>query len=1539
MSYGGRFALLILLASFVLLAGCANPNDNVKVGNCCPKNETVYDCEINKVLVKVDCTGSDGANVCYNVSNMSQGLAPICPQMNKTGCVDGDCMMMSCLQVKNPPKPPVTLDDTKPDTTPARNVPASGGLVGKYCKFTPMDALNSRLLKRAKDGFVNSFRLGMMGDYSDYDRGRFYFEPSDYYGSAPSRDSLVDRFVSYVDRIRGSTSGMQGTCTCVTFNQANINAPCSVGAPVTTNVAGKTYCQNSSNVVSCNSVWQPKTICNYAEWPKEFWEFQTDKPRICEPRNASDYSTFVDALKWTCTAFPHSNKFNSANSTYVGDADFVIEDYGNNSELARLACNIGCRVPLECADNQDLLVKSNNIAPPTVQNNSRPFVNIGRLNQFGAKYPYAEIGDGYGQLLFNLYSAETYPAGCKMGIDPGCSISPYVNSYAPGPIGALQYECISGKDCMSGVCTNSVYQRSACLDANGDTIDCGCVKVNSCEEWFGDCTRNFNSDGVMNDYIQEQCKVGLELCRGAKRSMDGPMILCLHDTGWKGNSSGWGPALPPIRPAGSWYIVRTNPGQQNSKVYKEQNVSFFMADWKQYYGSTPQTAYGSIVEHTSIYDFDKDYATDLGDRNKGRIGWPGEWVRPYEAGAPRAGAGYTLNGLTKAQCDAEEWTQDPNIKRTCTYYPNGKATWEINRSISGLDTYNACVYAPLTNKDLKNCRAYGDSISDTYVQNPAIGKQQITNAVDECRVIDCNCAQVRKTGKKYPDPACIYICPDIEPNVTKTNKELCEEYMKYSVFSGKQYDSCTWAGQGGSTSVGECTCGGTCKRKQDCPATWDCRCDRAVYGGQSACECKDGGNAQNSWYGKDPIASPSWQAISAGTTKTLFSQNDSTGGAAYVFASPNYLKSGASGPAYTNTSLWNGSKEQLMETFPFIKACEIGLGDIEQTDVYSFVNSTPNPGDMIYNGKEVVLTKAFRITNFGKCQVDSKGWPIIMQYGICQPNTMLTMAYQKITDAYSNNDTNGSKSGYNYGVKGYCPKDCDYDGAKCDCSKAYYNQNYYPYFGTQAPHANPELFWLSRATAIWQSYQILPVLDIRGYTYNPASGMEFETTADDACLAELGTEAVRRCSTGSDYDCENDPPAGSWAYKCKVPKLPDPLLGFLGQNHSAAILVMAGTSENFNDVANKITAIAAQCPKCMLAVDNDKPSTSLLDVGAPDFDSKVAQVSSDIRSFAGIGSAGPVQTQLKSNGIDKISLVVLHFDLFNAGSAPGGYGGAAERMINASRAVLNETNWPTLIVIDRLGHGTSTGAYDYSETYKAITDRSADFVNAGAIGVMLPPLNGSGEEYIVRAGDTYQNAPMLCAAQEGVRNLLTPKLVSTSVQIMAKNGTCQCVPCGEEDIDLGLCNETCVDGVACNRGSLDASVPAMCEPICVRNNNCDLCTNTNGLYCNRMDSSNGKFELTTSFDVPTDALNQTNGPVNAGKIGTLDKKCCVETKGGKMTYMTEYSIRTNADPVIYPRFANNKTDCGIMPKLSQGGQTCEITTPVVDNKVDFCVYK
>jgi|GEM_PF-4465342 len=735
-------------------------------------------------------------------------------------------------------------------------------------------------------------------------------------------------------------------------------------------------------------------------------------------------------------------------------------------------------------------------------------------------------------------------------------------------------------------------------------------------------------------------------------------------------------------------------------------------------------------------------------------------------------------------------------------------------------------------------------------------------------------------------------------------------------------------------------------------------------------------------------AAPEWQAITYGTTETPFNKTSPVKGGAFLFSSPGYNGS------YHNQNhkvppsyyLWTGTKDELMATYPLIAACNIKESDIEPVNLNDyFYPGTPRaspPGaykvlrDEYYQGRVSGINQTWRIKSFGDCAVDQNGWPIVRTYGICEPRTFMTLSYQQVEDAYATGgDAVGPASGNQFDNAGYCPSDCKDNGGMCSCP-SYYGATTMPKYGAQAPHANPELGWLAYMISLQQSDFVMPVLDITNYTLDasPPDAYTAKIYFDmDPCVYETGQNGSLVCvekiggkQEPDTSECEKGNKDYEYNYVCTMPSVTDQLMYFLSINHSSSILIANHVSDTPDDIEKRTGKVAAACPDCIVALDfPGYPDPWVVNGFAPldvnNYQPTLKYVNDTLEQLTGVDDdEGAANKELKMKGAQSqmrnVDMLVLRIDV---PSGPGVSANAYEfvnKSIGISRHVLHHTGWPTIWYLTNDATSLDFGGlFDDRNFYLNFTARLPEIAKAGVIGIMLPGLNGSNDYFDVAGRDygyppwlvennpnlapydSFQSSPPFCAAQNGTQGFIRPKIISSTLKIPTKS-LCACSPCSKEEAEFGLCNPVCLDGKLCGDGGNNIGVK--CEPLCSRADKCEKCDK---LACVRAVSTPTGLEFEKKYTVTVN-----NNEAHGAKIGSMKYPCCIEADMGaqtgtpvyaNVTFKTEYRVQTSAELAVYPKYANNESDCSLTPGAIKppAGALCAPNKPLIDDSVDICV--
>ncbi|MEW6528496.1 MAG: hypothetical protein AB1391_01260 [Candidatus Micrarchaeota archaeon] len=174
------------------------------------QNETIYvKYDINGRHV-LNCTGvslSNKSEPCNNIgychiiftnitnNNNTYAFYPQCSNRAELA-FDTNCKTMLCGNIQYSPKQSLLPEYGKNMTYQNLKTTATQMLYAATCNFYTLDAPTMKKLKRAKDVFVNTFRIGFGNSISDFEEARLYFPLSDKFCRTAQGK---DRYMNYLN--------------------------------------------------------------------------------------------------------------------------------------------------------------------------------------------------------------------------------------------------------------------------------------------------------------------------------------------------------------------------------------------------------------------------------------------------------------------------------------------------------------------------------------------------------------------------------------------------------------------------------------------------------------------------------------------------------------------------------------------------------------------------------------------------------------------------------------------------------------------------------------------------------------------------------------------------------------------------------------------------------------------------------------------------------------------------------------------------------------------------------------------------------------------------------------------------------------------------------------------------------------------------------------------------------------------------------------------------------------------------------------------
>lgn len=681
--------------------------------------------------------------------------------------------------------------------------------------------------------------------------------------------------------------------------------------------------------------------------------------------------------------------------------------------------------------------------------------------------------------------------------------------------------------------------------------------------------------------------------------------------------------------------------------------------------------------------------------------------------------------------------------------------------------------------------------------------------------------------------------------------------------------------------------------------------------------------------------------------------------------------------------------------FKFARGCELEYGeDIELVDPNAYAdNPSGAPGAFYYGfptdkGKNdpnlaqgiAFMDRTWKLKGYGVCMFDEKNRPQVTEYGFCKPcGSMLSLAYQEVKNLSTN----------------YCPEGCrlslkhiDFYNFQwvCNCDEGKYPQKNFILNRPTGPIVYPRYDHITDKIIEYQGAGIIPILDIRDYVLDPPDNPSY------LCL-----DGDESCSLYDAVEVGTGSPCSIWDRKCQVLSYPDWFLEFLRSNHSATIL-LAGDLEqdcssngpDCDDLVQRLTELSAtHCPKCMKAIEyppllKTQDILNAQDQYPQELNDRITGLSNDAAEFNATNYDGPSTWVAGPDPphMQMFDFVVLNIDLSNADlSNLTQLEEDLKGVSNISRRILQHIGKST---IWKLNYDRSTGGPGalvdenlYYTLYK-ITDELA---LKGVSGILLPPFdNADPDGSEINSDDPARmlalppgsvsaqvNMPgtPFCAAQRGSTEFLHPEVIAGVQKVYTKEN-CSCVPCQGIEVATGQCkkDELCMDGRSCTQPNPPITGNYKCEGYCVYNNTCKLCNGTalagKMTTCTAIRSTNRPAVVCCKGDPATDPpdcqdwpdcdrweditleemANTTLHPDSAYLIAGLPKEqsCCIQEGSATYTYRSSASVSMSSQPVMYPNYGSNETDCGQMSAPDPDNPaTCGAPLPPITNTMWSCL--
>ena len=254
--------------------------------------------------------------------------------------------------------------------------------------------------------------------------------------------------------------------------------------------------------------------------------------------------------------------------------------------------------------------------------------------------------------------------------------------------------------------------------------------------------------------------------------------------------------------------------------------------------------------------------------------------------------------------------------------------------------------------------------------------------------------------------------------------------------------------------------------------------------------------------------------------------------------------------------------------------------------------------------------------------------------------------------------------------------------------------------------------------------------------------------------------------------------------------------------------------------------------------------------------------------------------------------------------------------------------------------------------YGQLFNNTGDMVDAGLLGIIydkwntdLAGIHGSG-------GDTSGLAPLTSAYGDGEKgdkfcsfqtnSLKTLGITKSTAYVKVfPQDTCDCQPCNQVEIELGLCNPYCATGATCTNAPGGNTAGQKCPANCYTPQTCVPCSSFSQNYSCTYDYGTSK----TTYNGSINSLNNLYGDVVASlptqPASATNYKCCVtetlpDNSTVNYTYVKQESSQQKNELDIFPKDGNPGTDCGHAPSNTQL-PNCGFTLPLTAAKITCTV--
>jgi len=232
---------------------------------------------------------------------------------------------------------------------------------------------------------------------------------------------------------------------------------------------------------------------------------------------------------------------------------------------------------------------------------------------------------------------------------------------------------------------------------------------------------------------------------------------------------------------------------------------------------------------------------------------------------------------------------------------------------------------------------------------------------------------------------------------------------------------------------------------------------------------------------------------------------------------------------------------------------------------------------------------------------------------------------------------------------------------------------------------------------------------------------------------------------------------------------------------------------------------------------------------------------------------------------------------------------------------------------------------NYNILFDKIIEQQDKLVNSGVIGIIYSPVRDTGANWGLVDNSTGAKTAKFCALEQASTLTGTTRAYAQFTKTSAYSSM-NCTKCTTLDSALGKCNTTCENGVKCTLPSGASSSLYKCPDGGVVSP-CVRCDQMSGyIYCNKTYVNGTK----TCYKIDPGAVDSDIFGDVIGGLKKPDKCCINDSYGNNYTYTKKLLSNVVSTPIIYPKGGNKSLDCGFSSSgmFSISGAFCGIKLPI-----------